>query len=215
MRTPAALPTVPLEETIDASRRIVVRQSRDWIEMLDFEAPNRYALLTERGELAGMAAEYPGGGKGQLSRWFLRSRRPFEMGIYAAGESRYPLLVLRRPWTWWLSRLVVEDADGKTLGIVKQRFTFVRRRFDVESPDGRVLARIRGPILHPWTFVLETPGVGRELGRIEKKWSGMTSEVFTNADTFLVTLPQTDPVLKRLAIGAAVLVDFLFFEDRD
>jgi hypothetical protein len=43
----------------------------------------------------------------------------------------------------------------------------------------------------------------------------MTSEVFTNADTFLVTLPQTDPVLRRLAVGAAVLVDFLFFEDRD
>jgi hypothetical protein len=200
---------VPLTHALDASRRIVIRQARDWTELVDLKAPNRYALLTETGALAGMAAEYPGN---PLLRWWLRARRPFELGIYASEEPRYPALRLRRPWTWFLSRLEVLDEDGRTLGVVCERFAFLRRRFEVEGPDGRLLARIVGPFWRPWTFVVQAASSERELGRIEKKWSGLVSEALTDADTFLLTLPEGDPVLRRLLLGAAILIDFRFFE---
>jgi uncharacterized protein YxjI len=210
LRSPR-LPTaeVPLAQALDARRRVIVRQARDWTELLDLKAPNRYALLTEDGALAGMAAEYPGS---FLLRWWLKARRPFEMGIYASEERRYPAIRLRRPWTWFLSRLEVLDADGRPLGVVRERLSLLRRRFDLEAPDGRVLARIVGPFWRPWTFVLRAATGERELGRIEKRWSGVVSEVLTDADTFLVTLPEGDPDLRRLALAAAILVDFRFFE---
>jgi hypothetical protein len=52
------------------------------------------------------------------------------------------------------------------------------------------------------------------VGRIEKKWSGAFTEIFTDADTFLVTLPQGDATLRALVLAAAVLVDFVWFEHR-
>jgi uncharacterized protein YxjI len=203
---------VPLSDVLDHGQRIVVRQARDWVELLDVEAVNRYALLTEGGALAGMALETPGN---FLLRWILKARRPFEMGIFAGEADAAPVLQLRRPWTWFFGRVEVADAGGRPLGVVRERFAWFRRRFDVEAPDGRLLARIVGPFFRPWTFLVHAPEGARELGRIEKKWSGAVSELFTDADTFLVTLPADDPRLRRLVLGAAILVDFRFFENTD
>ena len=51
------------------------------------------------------------------------------------------------------------------------------------------------------------PGVVRTTPDVE--------EAFTDADTFLVTLPPGDPQLRQLLLAAAILVDFLWFEHRD
>lgn len=217
MRPPSRMPTseVPLARALDAAPRLVVRQARDWVELLDLERPSKYALLTEDGALAGMAVEDAGGVRALALRWFLRARRPFRLSFYGTEDRQRPVLKLHRPWTWWLSRVEVAGADGRPLGIVRERFSLLRRRLDVEAPDGRTLARIVGPVFRPWTFLMLAPGSDRELGRIEKRWSGVVSEMFTDADTFLVTLPASDEALRRLALAAAILVDFRFFEHRD
>jgi uncharacterized protein YxjI len=215
MRTALPTTTAPLAEALDRAPRVVVRQARDWSELLAWEAPNRYALLTPEGALCGWALELAGGGSALLARWFLKANRPFEMGVYPAGDTRTAALRLRRPFTWFLSRLEVSDETGRPLGVVRQRFTILRRRLDLEAPDGRLLARLTGPLLHPWTFVLTERDGDRELGRIEKRWSGTVSEVFTDADTFLVTFGRADATVRRLLLAAAVLVDFRWFEDRD
>jgi hypothetical protein len=214
MLTPPALANAPLDEVLDQAHRLVVRQARDWSELvIDIEAPSRFMLLTEDGRLAGFAEERDGG-SAFLGRWFLGARRPFEVGIFSP-EDRRPALVVRRPWTWFLSRADVEDGEGRPLGTVRERFTPFRRSFDVEAPDGRLLARIVGPFFRPWTFLIRSAAETRELGRIEKRWSGVLTEALTDADTYLVTLPLGDPALRRLTLGAAVLIDYRFFEGRD
>lgn len=216
MRRPARpTSTAPLSAVLDGAPRVVVRQARDWVELLDWEAPNRYALLTEQGALAGWALEHAGGGGAVLARWFLKASRPFEMGIFPADGPRSEALRLRRPFTWFLTRVEVADASGRPVGVVRQRFSVLRRRFDVEAPGGRLLARLTGPLLHPWTFLFTAPGADVEVGRIEKRWSGAVSELFTDADTFLVQFGRAEPALRRLMLAAAVLVDFRYFEDRD
>jgi len=214
-RTALPTTTAPLSSALDEVPRLVVRQSRDWVELLDWEVPNRYALLTERGALAGWALEHAGGGGAMLLRWFLKANRPFEMGVVSADGGREEVLRLRRPFTWFFARLELEDGSGRPVGLVRQRFAVLRRRFDVEGPGGRLLARITGPLLHPWTFVFTAPNDDRELGRIEKRWSGAASELFTDADTFLVTFGRADATLRRLMLAAAVLLDFRYFESTD
>jgi hypothetical protein len=214
MRTPPALANAPLDEVLDQARRLVVRQARDWAELVvDVEAPSRFMLLTEDGRVAGLAVERDGGSEA-IFRWFLGARRPFVVGIFSPTD-RSPSLVVRRPWTWLFSRVEVEDGAGRPLGTVRERFTPFRRTFDVEAPDGRLLARIVGPFFRPWTFLIRSAAGTRELGRIEKRWAGLLTEALTDADTFLVTLPLSDPALRRLTVGAAVLIDYRFFEGRD
>jgi len=210
-RSPIPTAQIPLGDLLASARRVVVRQARDWTELVSIEAANRYALLDESGALAGLMLELPGN---FFLRQFLKARRAFEMEVREAGPAGRTLLRFHRPWRWWLCRLEVTDGAGRPQGAVQERFAFLSRRFDLEGPDGRVLASLTGPFWKPWTFVFQPPGAARELGRIEKKWSGLVSEAFTEADTFLVTLPQ-EPALRPLALGAAVLVDFKFFEDKE
>ncbi|HSN90777.1 MAG TPA: phospholipid scramblase-related protein [Anaeromyxobacteraceae bacterium] len=218
MRPLPRAPTVPLDRALEEEPRLGVRQARHLAEMLTgFERANRYAIHDERGALAGLASER-GEGAGELAaRWFLRGARPFRMDVYDAESPQRTVLRLVRPWRWFLARLEVADGEGRPVGVVRQRFSWLRRRLDLEDSGGRLRASLVGPILHPWTFrLLAGPrGAEREIGRIEKRWSGLLTEAFSTADTFLVTLPRGEPDLRRLVLAAAILVDFRWFERRD
>jgi hypothetical protein len=215
---PSAAPT-PFALALAQAPRLVVRQRTTILE--DFtgvEARGRYTIFTEAGSFTAGFAEHGEGIGSFLGRWFLKAKRPFTMGLYPAEHPDRPLLLLERPWSWFLSRLEVRQAGtGRSLGRVRQRWTWFRKRLDVEGPDGRRLARLTGPLLRPWTILVEggAAGAEREIGRIEKRWSGLLREAFTDADTFLVTLPPGDPALRQLLLAAAVLVDFLWFEHRE
>jgi uncharacterized protein YxjI len=211
--------SVPLTQALDGERRLFVRQRRELLEVFTgFEQANRYAILTEGGQLAGWAMEKPGGFGRFLTRSFLKALRPFELMVFPAeGPSAQPELSVRRPWTWIFSELEVRDRDGRPLGRVRQRFAWIRRRLDLETPDGRLVARLVGPLLHPWTFIAERgpAGNGREVGRIEKRWAGLLQETFTDADTYMVTFSDQDRTFRRLLLAAAILVDFRWFERND
>jgi len=102
---------------------------------------------------------------------------------------------------------------GAPLGRIEQRFALLRRRFDLFTVDGSMVAEIVGPLFRPWTFEVRRPGVAEEIGRIEKRWSGLGRELFTDADSFALTLPP-DPtrLLGRLLLASAILIDFCYFE---
>jgi hypothetical protein len=210
---------VPFATALAQAPRLVVRQSRNLLEVFTpIEQRNRYAVFTEDGAFVAGFAEHGEGAGAFFARWVLQSRRPFTMGLYPSEHPSQPLLLLDRPWRWWMSRLEVrEAATGRLLGAAQQRFSLFRKRIDLEGPDGRPLARLTGPLLRPWTVLVEQGPESnpREVGRIEKKWSGFLKEAFTDADTFLVTLPARDASLRALLLAAAVLVDFLWFERRD
>jgi len=212
-------PPVPFAASLAQAPRLVVRQKRSMMEVFtDFEARGRYAVFTEQGGFTAGFAEHGEGAGAFLARWLLKSKRPFTMGLYPAEHPDRPLLLLDRPWRWFFAHLEVrEAASGRVVGRIQQRFSLLRKRLDVEGPDGRPLMRLTGPLLKPWTVLAEVGPASnpREVGRIEKKWGGFLKEAFTDADTFLVTLPPADPTLRQLLLAAAVLVDFLWFEHRD
>lgn len=213
----ASLPS-PLVQALDHEPRLVLRQERSVVEALTgLDTPNRYVLLhPETGAILGGAEEEAGGVAQLFRRWFLHAGRPFTMHV-SALDGGPAVLRVERPWRFFLSRVEVWDADGRLVGVVRQRFTWLRRRLDLEGAGGRTIARVVGPILRPWTFLVEQgpEGAGREVGRIEKRWSGFGTELFTDADTFLLTFPQdAGALLRRLLLAAAILVDYSWFEQR-
>lgn len=211
--------SVPLARALDEERRLFVRQRKEWLEVFTgFEQANKYALVTEGGALAGWALEKPGGFGRFLARSLLKNMRPFELMVFPAeGPSAPAELSVRRPFTWYFARLYVWDRDGQPIGQVRQRWSWIRRRLDLETPDGRTVARIVGPLLHPWTFIAQRgpEGASREAGRVEKKWGGLLKEAFTDADTYLVTFGDPDRTFRRLFLAAALLIDSRWFEGSD
>ncbi|HVG62530.1 MAG TPA: phospholipid scramblase-related protein [Hyalangium sp.] len=189
-----------------------VRQKKEWGEILTgFEGRNRYQVVGDDGQPVFYAGEVETGLGGVLLRLFLKNSRPFTMELKTPEGAT--VLRLRRPWRFWLSHLDVEDGEGRPLGSVQQRFAFFQRLYDVLGPSGELLASLRGPFFKPWTFNIEQNG--HEVGRIQKRWSGLGREMFSDADNFGVTFEQVrDARLRSLAVAATFLIDFVHFENR-
>ena len=218
-RPSAPTATVPFSAALAQAPRLVVQQKRTMLEnFTGLEARGRFAVYTADGAFTAGFAEHADGVGAFMGRFFLKARRPFVMGLYPAEHPDRPILLLDRPWTWWLSELTLSAAaGGRVLGRVRQRWGWFHKRLDLEGPDGRVLARFIGPVLRPWTLLLQVGPESnpREVGRVEKTWSGAFTEIFTDADNFLVTLPPGDATLRALVLAAAVLIDFIWFEHHD
>jgi uncharacterized protein YxjI len=188
-----------------------VRQVKEWGEILTgFEGRNRYEVVGDDGRPLFFAGEVGGGIGLFFLRSLLKAKRPFTMELKSpTGET---LLTLRRPWRFWLSRLEVEDGEGRHLGAIQQRFRFFTRAYDVLGPNDEELAHIQGPFFKPWTFNVEHQG--REVGTIAKKWSGFGKEMFTDADNFGVQFNGLDdPRVRTLVVAATFLIDFVHFEN--
>jgi uncharacterized protein YxjI len=189
-----------------------VQQKKEWGEILTgIEGRNKYQVVGDNGEPLYFAGEVEGGFGVFVLRMFLKASRPFTIEL--KSPSGVTALRVRRPWRFWLSHADIEDGEGRLLGSVQQRFAFFARVYDVLGPTGEVLAQLRGPFFKPWTFILEE--VGREVGRIQKRWSGFGKEMFTDADNFGVTFNDVhDSRLRALAVGATFLIDFVHFENK-
>jgi uncharacterized protein YxjI len=199
-----------LAHTFQGLDRLTVRQRKNWWEiLLSFEARNSYRVFDEHGEPVLEVREVGRGITEFLTRWLLGTLRPFRVEIRSAATGQV-LLQLRRPFRWFLSDLQVADGQGQPIGVVRQRWSWLNRRFDIEAMDGERL-EIWGPFLSPWTFELRSYGM--PVGQIRKRWRGVGAEFFTDADNFGIELDQlASPTLKMLAFSATVLIDVLHFE---
>jgi len=193
-------------EKLQSLNALLVQQKKEWGEILTgFETKNKYAILDTSGRQIYWAAEE----SSFLSRWLLRTLRPFTIHILSSQGS--PILKLTRPFRFFLHELNISDSRGRLLGMIKQKFSLLSRKFIIKDFTGREIYKIHGPLLHPWTFrILKN---GQEVGKISKKWSGLGKELFTDADNFnIVFPPDIDVNQKSILLGALFLIDMLFFE---
>jgi len=119
-----------------------------------------------------------------------------------------------------LQSLEVSSPPGTTIGFVDQKWTCIKPKFDIKDGDGNVALVIVGP----WCtyscagdveFKIMTPDESVEVGRISKQWTGLLKEAFTDMDNFGITFPMDlDVRCKATLIGAAFLIDYMFFEKK-
>ncbi len=195
---------------LTASNEYVVRQRRELAELFGFETRNKYEVLAGPERIA-LAAEKGRGFGAALGRQFLGHFRTFELAMLSpTGEL---LLEAVHPFRWFFKELHVRSQDGRDLGHLQQRFGIVKRKFEVLGERGDI-GSVSSPIWTPWTFKIER--LGTEVARIEKKWSGLLKEAFTDADTFRVVFAQgaltTDE--RAVVLMAAIFVDLNYFEKK-
>ena len=193
--------------------QLFVRQRRELTEILiDWETKNQYSILDVHKNEVGTVVEKSGGVADFLSRSFLRSHRPFRIGVFDLTGGL--ALILARKFFLLFSSMEIQDPTGRILGRVERRFGLLYRKYDLYDDAGSLFARIKGPIWRIWTFpVTDVRGIGE--ASITKRWSGGLREVFTDADTFMIDFMQghwTEPQ-RRVIFSAAISIDFDFFEN--
>lgn len=193
-------------------RRLSVRQRKRWAEiLLSFEMKNTYDVYDETQSPVLRVQEVGSGIGSLLRRLLLGPLRPFHAEVVdvAGGQA---VLQLQRRFRFIFHRLEVHSGGGEPLGAIQRRWSWIRRIYHVEGPGGEVIAELFGPFLRPWTFEIRAPGLG-SIGTIQKKWSGLGKELFTDADNFGVDVANiSDANLKALSFAATVLIDVVHFE---
>ena len=194
---------------LQRSSELMIVQKRELAELFGIETRNKYSIEVNGAPFA-FAAEQGKGGLAFFARMFFGHWRTFEIHFF--DNARQLALRVVHPFRFFFQRLEVSDALGRQLGTIQQRFAFFFKRFDVSDPSGRVLLTVSSPIWRPWTFIFKREA--RELARVEKKWSGMLQEAFTDADRFRVAFeaPELNLDERSLILAAGIFIDLQYFE---
>jgi uncharacterized protein YxjI len=196
---------------VQQSSELMIVQRRELAELFGFETRNKYSIEVNGAPFA-FAAEQGKGGLAFLLRMFLGHWRKFEIHFF--DNSRQLVLRAVHPFRFFFQRLEVFAADGRPLGAMQQRWSFFSKRFDVDDPSGRTVLSVSSPFWRLWTFAFVRDG--RELARVEKKWSGMLREAFTDADRFRVAFESPELSLdeRSLVLAAGIFIDLQYFEHK-
>ena len=185
---------------------LIVCQEKEMVEIFTpFETANRYSIRTPDGAQLLYAYEE----SGTMSRQFMGTHRP--LSIHVIDNDQQPALEASRNFFWALSHLRVSEG-GRHIGTLNRRFAF-GRKFALVDASERSLAEITGSIFRPWTFITKD-AQRNEIARINKKWSGLGREMFTDADTFHIDFTDSDTSkdFRLLMLAAAFSIDLDFFE---
>jgi len=207
--------------------QLIIKQKLEMLEAVagvlgyGLETANKYKIKNVLGQNIYKATE----DTECCTRIVCGPKRPFDMMIKDNADRE--VLHLSRPYRCQsccfpccLQSLEVSSPPGTTIGFVDQKWTCIKPKFDIKDGDGNVALVIVGP----WCtyscagdveFKIMTPDESVEVGRISKQWSGLLKEAFTDMDNFGITFPMDlDVRCKATLIGAAFLIDYMFFEKK-
>ncbi len=196
--------------TLFGSTSLIIRQRRELAELFGFETRNKYEILAETGELVGFAAEQKSF-FGVLLRQMVGHWRIFEVHFF--DNQKHLLAIARQPFRFFFQRLDIRLPNDQRVGAIQQRFAIFKKRFDVHDASGHIVFTMSSPFWTFWTFRFFDRG-GTEVARIEKKWSGLLSEMFTDRDNFRLQLgsPGLSGHQRYLLLAAAIFIDINYFE---
>lgn len=193
------------------SQLIYINQTHEPIEvMLNWETRNKYKILDRDKKQIGLAIEHGKGPKHAIFRSIFGHWRSFRIDIY--NNEKQIELKLHFPFHFFLRSMNIENVQNKSIGTLEQKWSFFRKKFELKNKNGLIIARINSPLLKFWTF--EVFSHRKKIGTIQKKFSGLFSEVFTDRDEFSIGFASTDINLetKQMILACSLLIDIIYFE---
>lgn len=199
-----------LLEELKVQNTLIVKQRKELFELLGFETRNKYEICTENGKVIGFCAEQQKGLFGFLMRHFLGHWRSFVLHIY--DDQKKEVFIVRHPFRFFFQRLEIDSVEGAHLGSLQQRFSIVRKKFDLEDSRGRVILRMQSGFFQFWTFPFLRGS--SEVAVIRKKWSGLFKESFLDADNFKIEFGNQGltPEERALILASGIFIDIQYFE---
>ena len=135
---------------------------------------------------------------------------PFHVEIRKPGGG--VLVSVKRGVSVFLSKVDVHDESGLRIGGFQQKFFSVGGKFDVLDSSDSPMCTLSGKWTG-WNFRFERNG--SELAQVAKKWAGISKEMFTSADNYVLSIsesvPRDDPV-RPLILAAVMCIDMVLKE---
>ncbi|KAK0171755.1 hypothetical protein PV328_005163 [Microctonus aethiopoides] len=199
-----------LEYLIPLDKVFIDQRTEPFEVATGIQCSNRYTITNGHGQPIYVIREE----SGWLGRVCIGSSRSFKMSIY--DQQGREALLIKRPVSFIGDRMDVYN--GRTLlGSIEKIIFTCSPEFSVRDETGVEKLRIIGPVLLCGCGEYEFPvhaNDGTMIGMIKKQWSGLSRELFTNADVFGVNFPLDLSIrLKALLLAATLLIDFGYFEN--
>lgn len=180
---------------------IVVEQVRKLFEMR-----NQYGLFATDGRRIGQIEQVEQSVLQVLVRFMsdLDVALPTTLAIEdAAGQ---PILRMHKPWFRW--QVDVSRADGTPVGSIRKQVRLGKARFALTGPDGAPAGEVHARNWRARDFTVND-AQGQTVANVTKKWRGLLTESFTDADTYVVELGSSTEPMRSLALAAALTVDVI------
>ena len=170
-----------------------------------FEMRNQYTLTDESGATIGAIEQVDQSPFTFVAR--LLSDLDVALPVTLSVTDAEGNVALRLHKPWFRYAVTVSSGDGAVLGCVTKRVRLGKAQFTVTDADGEVVGELRAENWRARNFRFDD-STGTEAARVTKKWRGLGTEMFTDADSYAVTFdPSTDGTLRSLALAAALAVD--------
>lgn len=171
-----------------------------------FELRNQYTLINEDGTEAGKVEQARQSPLAFLVRVLssLDAVLPVTLAINdAAGAA---VMSLEKPW--FSTKVKASAAGGEEIGTIKRKIRIGRPVYEM-SKGGDGLGIIKAEDWRSRSFSIQDD-TEREIGRVTKKWRGLLTEAFTDADSYAVEFDAAATTNQRaLALAGALAVDLI------
>lgn len=194
------------------SRKLYVKQMKEFVELAGFETRNKYQIQDETGKAVGWCAEQSKSVLGFIVRQFVGHWRSFELFFFDSAKN--VVFSAKHPFRFYFQRLEVNKPDGKYCGALQRRFSILTKSFDLLDANEAVVATVRSPIWRLWTFPFIRND--REIAIVRKRWGGMLKEAFLDADNFELEVIDSNlpEELRIVLVASAIYIDLEYFEKK-
>lgn len=178
------------------------------VSFLKFE--NSYKLFNDKGAEIGSIRQKLTVGQKLLRLLLNKSMLPFRLEIKDLDDNLQTSL--SRGWTFFMSKILIEDSNGLNIGYIKQKFTFFKPTFQIYNSSDQLVSVITGD-WKAWEFKIND-SFENQIGTISKKWAGAMKEIFTTADKYNVNINSNyENQSNKIAIlSSAITIDMVLKE---
>ncbi len=177
-----------------------------------FKFENCYKIFNEKGENIGTINQKLTAGQKVLRLFMNKANLPFLFEIRNSNNEIEASI--SRGWTFFLSKIIIKDAIGNTIGSVQQKFKIIKPGFKIFNNMGMIIAEISGD-WKAWNFVI-TDNSNVPIGSISKKWACIAKEFFTTADKYNVNIDPNYSIKenKIVILASAITIDMVLKESK-
>jgi uncharacterized protein YxjI len=180
------------------------------VNFLKFE--NSYQIYNDNGENIGTIKQKLSVGQKILRLLINKEMLPFLLEIKNADDQLEASI--SRGWTFFMSKIIIKNAQGDIIGTIKQKFKLFKPTFKIFNSSEELIAEINGD-WKAWNFSI-TDASNNQIGSISKKWGGALKEIFTSADKYNVNIDNNySNVENKIAIlSGAITIDMVLKESQ-
>lgn len=171
-----------------------------------FELRNQYTLTNEDGSEAGKVEQDRQSPLAFLVRVLSSLDAALPVTLTINDTAGAEVMSLKKPW--FSTKVKASSASGDEIGTIKRKMRIGKPVYEM-SKGGDELGVIKAEDWRSRNFSIQD-GAEREIGRVTKKWRGLLTEAFTDADSYAVEFDAAASTNQRaLALAGALAVDLI------